>query len=68
MVQLTLTSYKFWINLMKILFLVNFYILVPNFAQQQGSLRINFNNLIYTYQNLMGPKRLKTRHIILQHI
>ena len=67
MVQLAL-RYKFRINLMKFLFLVNFYILVPNSAKQQGSLRLNFNNLIYTYQNLMGLKRTKTRQTTLQHV
>ena len=59
--------YKFQINPMKILFLVNFYILVLNSAQQQGSLESNINNLIYTYQNLMGPNRSKNRQTILHH-
>ena len=67
-VQLTLIRYKFWINLLRILFLVNFHILVPNSGQQQGSLRLNLNNLTYTYQNLMELKRTKIRQTILQHI
>ena len=66
-VQLTLIRYKFWINLLRILFLVNFHILVPNSAQQQGSLRLNLNNLTYTYQNLMGPKGTKIKQTTLPH-
>ena len=30
--------------------------------------RLNVNNVNYTYQNLMGLKNLKTRHITVQHI
>ena len=55
-------------NLLRILFLVNFHILVSNSAQQQGNLRLNLNNLIYTYQNLMRLKRTKIRQKTLQHI
>ena len=29
---------------------------------------LNLNNLIYTYQNLMGLKRLKNRQTMLHHI
>ena len=68
MVQLALTKYNFWINLVKFLFLVNFYILVSNSTHQQGNLSLNFNNLIYTYKNLMGARRTKNRQTIFQHI
>ena len=68
MVQLALTRYKFPMNLLYFLFLVNFYFLVPDSAWQQGSLRLNLNNLIYTYQNLMELKRTENRQIMLHHI
>ena len=60
-------GYKIRMNLIKFLFLVNFYFLVPIFARQQGNLRLNLNNLIYTYQNLMG-QRTKNRQIMLNYI
>ena len=49
-------------------FLVHFYISVLDSVPQQGNLRLNFNNLIYTHQNLMGPKKTKNRLTILQHM
>ena len=68
LVQLALKWYRFCINLVRFLFLVNFYFLVCNSAWLQNKPRLIFNNLSYPYQNLTGLKRLKTRQIILQHV
>ena len=53
---------------MRILFLVNFHISVLNSTQQQGSLESNFNNSLYTHQNLVGLKRTKNRQTMPHYI